>query len=1359
MEKGIKKLSLLALALGVTVSGIPGLASAANLPLSDRALAEALKAVQPVISSKIDTTSSKKVRVVVQLSAQPAAVGKYAAKQGLKSLAAEATEAKVLSQQTSVLNKAESKGIDLEVNYQYDTVLNGFEVTIPANELPELAKIPGVASIHENSTWYAEPDQTDTTVTTATYDNAPIKQVSADWAWAQGYTGAGLKIGVIDTGIDYLHPDIAPAYVGGYDSFYKDNDPYEEHPVWEEDFPGTSHGTHVAGTIIGQFKNTGEYAQQGIAPGAKLYSYKVLGRDAERPDRASGSTAQVLDGIEHAVKDGMDVLNLSLGSDAEKDTNSPEVIALNNAVLSGITVVVANGNAGPGYKTMGSPASTQLGISVGAVTSESKHYDATFTPIVVDDSVNTATYATYGKTSLMAWTTLEDDFVKTFGTDPIPVVYVGLGDVADYYEKDSAGKLIKDSNGNFVQKNIEGKVVLISRGSLTFVDKIAIAKEFGAKAAVIFNGNAAGTQADLRESINGRDGYMNVSLGDSFNFLPTFDLSGKNGRALARLIVQQGKSLEFKFSPDYPSTIIAGDELATFTSMGPNFDSNLSIKPDISAPGVNVMSTVPAYGKDFEGVSYDYAYDRLSGTSMATPHVAGLALLIKQAHPTYTPFDVRAALANTADALDATGQYGSHDYYFAGPGRANVKNAILTPGLLTAVEPISIVSPDYTWKDVVNYNPTASFGLVTAGSDATKQLQLKNTSDKALSYTASIEWLEGLSDPDNVKATVPSKVSVAAGYGNSQTFDLALTVGEDTAPDYWYEGAVVLTPDNGGQTLRLPFVVHVGDTETPFIDIDQITLTNKLIYPNRVSQNTTDLSYRLNSTEANLLQVIIVDLDGNEIAVLDELYTGDKTIPAGTYKLDGIDGTYYDAEGTLRSLKDGTYSIYIFATLLDSSGEPVRESDDSLKVNYIGITSFHVDNTSTSGGGGVFIPAPTTNEAASSVVDQGLKQQAVTSASETKDGVATVTVKDDALKAAVTAAGTSPAAIVITDSAANAKLSLTADQVKLLSALPAKSTIVFSAGTSAVALPTALLANAPASAKLELVVKPSEEAKSSFTAKLGTGTLVGTPVAFEANWVTEAGSKAVSTPNNVFIKRSFTVPGSIEPNKAGVLFEKDGVVTPVSSVFKKQSDGKTLVTVNRPGFSVYAAATRTIAFTDIAASAAADQIQALANKWIIDGTSATTFSPNANLTRAEFTALLVRALGLKATAAASFTDVKSSDWFAADVAAASEAGLIKGIGGGKFAPNDKVTRQELAVILDRALKLTGIELKPSDLNPKVPYTDEASVAGYAKDSVKALTEAGVIKADGTTYRPNVAATRDFAAAALYALLTKTGLSE
>lgn len=1372
-----RKLSLLTLSLGVAASMIPGAAFAASslkTPVSGNHLPALIPANQPYISPQINTKSSNLVRVIVQLSGQPAAVGKYAARQGITALANTATEAAVNSQQEEVLDKAEAKKIDLTVNYKYDTILNGFEVTVPANKIPELAKISGVSSIYPNSTWYALPDQT---VTEVTYrnDNAPLKQIHADWAADQGLTGAGLKVGVIDTGVDYTHPDIAPAYKGGYDSFYQDNDPYEEVPLTPEEdteygvgYAGTSHGTHVSGTIIGQYAATGDVAQKGVAPGAELYVYKVLGRNLEKPNTSSGSSAQVIDGIERAVKDDMDVINLSLGSDSEKDVNSPDSIAINNAVLSGVTAVIANGNNGEaGYFSMGSPAASQLGISVGAVTSPIKAFSGKF-KAEIPGSVTSVTYATYNPFHVMAYELGQTDFANIIGTEPVKVFYANLGANEDYPE------------GNFDEKTI----VLVSRGDLAFVDKIANAKAHGAIAIAIFNGNFETVDgkkvAILDESYTDRSDFVGVNIGDGFDNIPTLDLTGSQGRALARAIVANGnKPASFTFDPEYPMEMTAGDEVTSFSSQGPNFDGNLSIKPDIVAPGDGVLSTYPAYGKGHPDTDYSKAYARLSGTSMATPHVAGLALLIKQKHPEYTPFDIRAALANTADPVFYQGA--PEDFYLQGPGRANVENAINTPALLQAIEPISILDKNFVPQNVINYNPSTSFGTLLPGSEVTKVLQLKNISDNTLTYSASVEWNYG--DPKHVSATL-DKSSVTAAAKGASTFNLKVTVAADTKPQM-LQGNIVLKAD-GQPTLHLPFAINVDKTtEQPDwgTGIQEAALSQPIVYTNSGAV----LNYKLKAKDINYYEVNLIGLDDIKKGSFQVSTTGspDQFFEPGNYST-VISSTYHpydhngdpilDANGNpaVAGLTDGVYKLEILGiTAEDNTKTPIKIDYNNDKY-YSTYTSFRFITVSDSGSGGsgggggggtvvtptpVVVPAPV-----KSLVEEGVQQVTVTPLTASKDGVTTVTVSDSDLKAALAKAATVKTAVVISlisISDKSAELSLTADQVKLLAAIQAGSTIIVNIGGSAVSLPVSLLAASPAGQSLKLVIKQEPDAASKLIAGTPGAKVIGTPVSYEASWTTATGSTYLNVPTNVFIKRTFTVPGKIESKTAGVLFEKDGLVTPVASVFTPQADETTLVTVSRPGFSVYAAVSKpAAAFTDIANSKSAVAIQTLADKLIIQGTSATTFAPQSNLTRAEFTALLTRALGLRTDTSVTFSDVKSTDWYAKDVAAASKAGLILGIGNGKFAPTQKVTRQELAVILDRAVKLTGTELK-AVANPSfTTYSDSAKVAPYAKDSLQALTKAGIFASEsGIAFNPAAPATRETAAAALYELLSKSGLIE
>ncbi|KUP23837.1 S8 family serine peptidase [Paenibacillus sp. DMB5] len=1367
-----RKLSVITLSLGVTAGMIPGAAFAAGSPQTLSSTKSLTSITQPsnqtYISPQIDTKSSKEVRVIVQLSGQPAAVGKYAAKQGISALSKTATEAAVKSQQSEVLDKADDLGIDLTVNYRYDTVLNGFEVSVPANEIPKLAKISGVTSIYPNSTWYALPD---VTVTEATYrnDKAPLEQIHADWAADQGITGAGLKVGVIDTGVDYLHPDIAPVYKGGYDSFYQDEDPYEEVPLTKEEDPyktgynGTSHGTHVSGTIIGQYAAKGDVAQKGVAPGAELYAYKVLGRNLDDPSTSSGSSAQVIDGIEHAVKDGMDVINLSLGSDSEKDVNSPDSIAINNAVLSGVIAVIANGNNGEaGYFSLGSPAVSQLAISVGAVTSPIKAYSGKFKAEIAN-SVTSVTYNTYFPFNVMAFELGEENFAEFFGTEPVKVVYADLGSEDDYPEED-----------------ISGSIVLLSRGDLTFDDKIAIAKEHGAKAVVIFNGNAKADPSDptgkkkianLDESYTDREGYIGTNLSSGYDYIPTLDIEGKSGRQLARAILaSKSNSVTFTYDSNYNLEYTTGDAITYFSSLGPSVDGNLSIKPDIVAPGDGVLSTYPAYGGD-----YTQAYHRSSGTSMATPHVAGLSLLIKQAHPEYSPFDIRSALANTADPLLYEGD--PVDLYAQGPGRANVENAIKTPALLQALEPITILDKNFAAQNVINYNPSTSFGTLLPGAVASKELQLKNVSNSAVTYSASVVWNYG--DLENVTATLDKTTVTASAYGTSN-FNLNVNVSAKTEPQMLQGNVVLEAP--GQPTLHLPFAINVDESvDQPDwgTGIQEAEITTPIVYNNSGAV----LNYKLKAEDINYYEVDLVGLDDKTKGYFQVSATDspDKYFKPGDYST-VISATYhpYDSEGdpildangnpAVAYLTDGVYKLQVLGiNAEDNSKLPIKidQYEDEFYTTY---TSFRfinqpAPNTGTNGGGGGAVTpvTPAVPAAAASLIEEGTTRATLTPVTVSKDKVTTVTVTDDNLKTALANAAAAKTAVVIalaatTDTAV--ELNLTAAQVTQLAGIHADSSVVVTVNGSAVALPVALLKSAPAGQNFKLDIKQAPEAAGKLTSSVAGSTVIGTPVTFEASWTTATGSTYLNTPTNLFIKRSFTVPGAIQPNTAGVLFEDDGVVTPVASVFKPQTDGTTIVTVSRPGFSTYAAVSKpAAAFTDIASSASAEAIKALANKLIIQGTSATTFSPKSSLTRAEFTALLTRALGLRTDASVTFTDVSSTAWYAQDVAAASKAGLILGIGNGKFAPTQNVTRQELAVILDRALKLTGTELKST--NPSfTTYTDSAKVAPYAKDSLQTLSAAGIIGSDtGSSFNPVAPATREAAAAALYQLLNKIGLIE
>jgi hypothetical protein len=148
------------------------------------------------------------------------------------------------------------------------------------------------------------------------------------------------------------------------------------------------------------------------------------------------------------------------------------------------------------------------------------------------------------------------------------------------------------------------------------------------------------------------------------------------------------------------------------------------------------------------------------------------------------------------------------------------------------------------------------------------------------------------------------------------------------------------------------------------------------------------------------------------------------------------------------------------------------------------------------------------------------------------------------------------------------------------------------------------------------------------------------------------------------------------------------------------------------------------------------------------------YSPKDSVTRAQFSAMLVRALGLHTSAAAPFKDVKSSDWFAGEVAAAYEAGLVNGVSNDQFAPDSTISRQDMSVMLSRVMIL--LQIKKKSAPPHVPYTDSSNFSSYAASSIQSVTDAGIMSGDDSygspAFHPTDDTTREAAAMVLYNLL-------
>ncbi|MCC3764165.1 S8 family serine peptidase [Glycomyces sp. TRM65418] len=414
-----------------------------------------------------------------------------------------------------------------------------------------------------------------------------IETTRADDAHARGITGDGVKVGIIDTGIDYTHPDLGGCFGPGCrvtvgadfvgDDFDSD-DPDHAEPVPDDDPADcVGHGTHVAGIVGANGKVTG------AAPEVTFGAYKVFGCEG------STSAEVVMRAMEAALDDGMDVVNLSLGQPFQWP-GYPTAEAADRLTAEGVTVVASMGNDGEaGVYSGAAPGVGEDVIAVASTDNSAQRMSAAYVA---------ALDRTIGYRILAA--TPEPEA----GTATDPLVWLGRACADDVSEGD-----------------VNGKAALVVRGTCTFKEKYERAVAEGATTVVIYND---------RSGPFGGGGVEDLGV----PMVTVTDTDGEDLRDLAAI----GKAPVLEFTDrtvlvDLPRAGLA----SAFTAYGPAPD--LSFKPDLAAPGGGIWSTVPVA----EG-----SYAALSGTSMSSPHVAGAAALLIEQEPQLKPRDVRTRLANSA---------------------------------------------------------------------------------------------------------------------------------------------------------------------------------------------------------------------------------------------------------------------------------------------------------------------------------------------------------------------------------------------------------------------------------------------------------------------------------------------------------------------------------------------------------------------------------------------------------------------------------------------------------------------------------------------------------------------------------------
>ena len=655
---------------------------------------------------------------------------------------------KINTEQETFVAELNKIAPEAQVLYRYRMVMNGLAIVAPKKYEEMFRQLSGTSYVEtERSFQRAAVVQGIKSINTDLEENNSVTHIGAKQYREQfGIDGNGIKVGVIDTGIDYTHkmfggvgtkdayhsidPNILPedAYAnnrvrGGidlvgteYDSAAPDFSKHipisDANPVDE-----SGHGTHVAGTIAG--KGDGVKTYTGVAPGVDLYAIKVFGKDGSTGD------AVIIAALEYAadpnrdgsLSDQLDVVNLSLGS----SYGTPHLLyseALTNLVDGGTFVVASAGNEGAVPFIVGAPSTTPRALSVAAsvdgmdhnwkfLVSEFSFADGKKVPVE-------AFQATFGKPIA------ESDQIVA------ELVHIGLAN-ADLDEATAA--------------KLKGKVAFIDRGQVTFCEKAIRAEKFGAIGFVI---------GDVAESA------LSAMGGDCKISIPGIRIE----KALADTIRQANNPVVIDFNNgstvDKPELI---DNLAGFSSRGPRSYDGL-LKPEIAAPGQNIISA--AYGEGDAAAS-------LSGTSMAAPHVAGVVALLKAAHPEWSPAPIKSSIMGTALRIkDAKGiEYATA---YQGAGRIQVSPSGAAT-LATSPEAISL--------GIIQIPQTTVIDRV---------VQLKNHSSIAQELMLSSRNESGLT------IEVPSKVIVPASGVAWLRVRIQIDVNKSQNER---EGLVVLTSEDG----------------------------------------------------------------------------------------------------------------------------------------------------------------------------------------------------------------------------------------------------------------------------------------------------------------------------------------------------------------------------------------------------------------------------------------------------------------------------------------------------------------------------------------------------------------------------------
>ena len=666
-------------------------------------------------------------------------------------------KAKLEVEQKAVIPAIQSKASSAKVMATSQTLVNAVYVRVNRGQVDALRRVPGVTSI--------------TLVPDARRDlKYSVPYIGADrLATELGITGRGVRVAVIDSGIDYTHanyggPGTLQAYEvavnppteitqtvtitnpvtsvpvvttmfptdkipGGYDyvgSEWPDSpdEMLQPDPDPIDDGPEGGHGSHTSG-IVGGFgvPNTsfngsiptsndfdGDVLYHGVAPAAQLYAYKVCSSVS-----TSCSGIAMIQGMEASadpngdgdLSDHLDAFNMSIGAPFGGDRVT--ATAANNAVLAGVAAAVSAGNSGDVAYISGAPAIAERALNVASVYPPNQFVNTM-------DAVAPASIA--GRKFLMQLQSWSPPLTAPITGD---VVYIG-----------------RACPGDALAADPRGKIALAIRGSCAVSLKAGVASDAGAIAAVIYN-NVAG---ELPPTFSYGGGNVTV---------PTVTLNNRDGALLRNT---PGAQVLISLEGGIP---VEG-YISGFSSRGPSLFTN-GLKPDVSAPGSNIVST---------GVGSGDQPETMSGTSMAAPHIAGVLALLKQANPTWSAQELSAAIVNTANpsVVDLLGLNPDNT-----PRSAAVSLSRQGAGLVDAYK--AATTKTLIWVPDAVASVSFGFQAVDGTKSITRQFVVANKDTAERTYDLSFAPFAPLPAGTTVSFS-PASVTVPAGGTASVTATLTI---------------------------------------------------------------------------------------------------------------------------------------------------------------------------------------------------------------------------------------------------------------------------------------------------------------------------------------------------------------------------------------------------------------------------------------------------------------------------------------------------------------------------------------------------------------------------------------------------------